>query len=202
MSETKITLGNIPLKLPPEVMQSLPDMASKVGGLVSRLKVTDLSPMIQMLNQGGMFQNLLPPILSELTGEMKEAVDEILSVSQGSKLYIQFLDSPTPPLVIEVGATPSITIMGKEGIEEKKIPGVELYLETLLPLVKDLAANASINLPQVMGWVEEDKIEVKRMAKLLKIIAPVMKVPYLELQQAMSNLVGRLIPLLQLLGSP
>lgn len=107
-------------------------MAAKNNALspqLKALKTTDLSMMIRM--SGMMLPRLLGGFLPKLNERQREAVNKVMPVGGGKKMYIHLAGTPTPPIVTEMAQPLKINVMSESDVKQQQIKGITLTIDDL-----------------------------------------------------------------------
>ena len=107
---------------------------SALAAIRQRLKTTDLSPFIRIAS--GIVPRILDSFLKSLDEKQKGAVDKVMPPGQGKKIYVHLIDTPTPPIVVELAQPMKISTMPEKDVKKQKIKGIRLTIDDILLLVK------------------------------------------------------------------
>ncbi|MFC1847683.1 hypothetical protein ACFLXV_00005 [Chloroflexota bacterium] len=83
-----------------------------LAAMLPRLKTTDISPLIHMAS--GIVPRVLDVLLASLDKRQRSAVDRVMPVGGGKKMYLQLVGTPTPPIVIGMAQPVKISTMSEK----------------------------------------------------------------------------------------
>lgn len=91
------------------------------------LKTTDISPLIRMA--GAMLPRVLGSYKDCLDAKQKSAFDRVMPVGSEKKIYLQLLDTPTPPIVIGIAQPLKMSTLPERDVRQQQIKGVRLTVD-------------------------------------------------------------------------
>ncbi|MFC1924804.1 2-hydroxyacyl-CoA dehydratase subunit D [Chloroflexota bacterium] len=107
---------------------------SSLSASLQRLRDTDLSSYIPMARS--VLPVILDDILKSLDERQRSVVDKVLPVGGKKKIYLQLVDTPTPPIVIEMAQPLKISTMSEKEVKRQRIRGVRLTIDDIQLLAK------------------------------------------------------------------
>jgi hypothetical protein len=102
---------------------------SALAALLPRLKATDISPLIRMA--GLMLPRVLDGFLASLDKRQRSAVDRVMPPGKGKKIYVHLTDTPTLPIVVELGQPVKIGTMSEKDVKQHRIRGIRLTTDDI-----------------------------------------------------------------------
>ena len=117
---------------------------SALARMLPRLKKADLSPLIRMAS--GMVPRILDPFFKSLDEKEKSAIDKVMPPGKGKKIYIHLVDTPTPPIVVELAQPMKISTMPEKDVKQQKIKGIRLTTDDLQLLAKGRSPGNTLKL--------------------------------------------------------
>ena len=115
-----------------------------LAALLLRLKATDLSPIIRVA--GALLPRVLDPFFKSLDGKQKSAVDKVMPVGGGKKIYLQLVGTPTPPIVVELAQPMKIGTMPEKDVKQQKIRGIRLTTDDIQLLARGRSLGNTLRL--------------------------------------------------------
>ena len=82
---------------------------SALAVILPRIKGTDMSPVIRM--SALVLPRFFNEFLKSLNEKQKSAIDKVMPAGGEKKIYIHLVDTPTPPVVVELAQPPKISTM-------------------------------------------------------------------------------------------
>ena len=110
------------------------DKSSALAATLSKLKTTDLSPLVRMAS--GLMPRVLDPFFKSLDKKEKSAIDKVMPPGKGKKIYVHLTDTPTPPIVVELAQPVKIGTVPERDVKQQKTKGVRLTTDDILLLAK------------------------------------------------------------------
>jgi len=120
------------------------DKSSALAAIVPRLKKADLSPIIRMAS--GLAPRVLDPFFKSLDEKEKRAVDKVMPPGKGNKIYVHLVDTPTPPIVVELAQPIKIGTVPEKDVKQQKIKGIRLTTDDILLLAKGRSLDNTLRL--------------------------------------------------------
>jgi hypothetical protein len=167
---------------------------SAITGKLSKLKTTDLSPLIKMA--GAMAPLVLDPFLNSLDKKEKSAVDKVMPPGEGKKIYVHLVDTPTPPIVVELAQPMKIGTIPEKDVKQRKIKGIRLTTDDILLLAKGRSLDNTLRL----FW--RFKGQTFTIMGILWIFMPLLRLGPSGLRGMGNKLTSRWKPLLDLFARP
>ena len=122
-------------------------MAKKESALAAklpRLKTTDLSPVVRIAS--GIVPRVLDPFFKSLDEKEKSAIDKVMPQGKGKKIYVHLVDTPTPPIVVELAQPMKIGTLPEKDVKKQKIKGIRLTTDDILLLAKGRSLGNTLRL--------------------------------------------------------
>jgi len=174
----------------------------KIPPLLVRLMGTILSPLVRPLVDG-IWKNSNP--------KTKKLLAEDLSYYKGWKFYFGFLDIGAPLILIEIVDLPNlikITPSTEEYVEKQKLPGIQINVGNMMPLMKDaindMANKGGIDLHTLQMMIPSllDNIEAVRLGYMIRPFIPLTKTistttSISNLEDLITKQMGRFTPILR-----
>lgn len=107
---------------------------SALAAILPRLESTDISPLIRMA--GFILPRVLDVLLASLDKRQRSAVDRVMPVGGGKKIYLQLVGTPTPPIVIGMAQPVTISTMSEKEVRQQRIKGIRLTIDDIQLLAK------------------------------------------------------------------
>ena len=107
---------------------------SALAAMLPRLKTTDISPLIKIA--GLILPRVLDGFLKSLDKRQRSAMDKVMPPGGGKKIYLHLMDTPTPPIVIEMAQPLKMSTMSEKDVKQQKIKGIRLTIDDLQLLAK------------------------------------------------------------------
>jgi hypothetical protein len=172
-------------------------MASKKNTMLPQLKAlktTDLSPLVRM--GGVMLPRALAGFLPSLDEKQKSAFDQVMPVGGEKKMYLQVLDSPTPPIVVGMAQPLKMSTVPEDEVRQQKIRGIRLTVDDLQLLVEGLT------LGNVLRLFWRLKAQLFSILCLLWMFVPFLRLGPARLKDLGNKAATHFKPLLDLLPRP
>lgn len=93
------------------------------------LQTTDMTPFVRMA--GVMLPRALTAFLPSLDDKQRNAFDKVMPVDGEKKMYLQLVDTPTPPIVIGMAQPPRMSTLSENEVSEQQIRGIRLTVDDL-----------------------------------------------------------------------
>jgi hypothetical protein len=93
------------------------------------LKTTDLSPLIRMADL--MTPRMLSAFLPKLDAKQRTAFDKVMPAGGEKQIYLQMVDTPTPPIVIRLAQPLKMSPMAENKVKQQKIRGIRLTINDI-----------------------------------------------------------------------
>lgn len=158
------------------------------------LKTTDISPLIRMA--GLMLPRVLDGFLASLDKKQKCAFDKVMPVGGEKKIYLQLMDTPTPPIVIGMAQPPKIRTLSENEVRQQQIRGVRLTIDDLQLLAEGRS------LGNILRLVWRLKGQTFSMLSIFWMFGPLLRLGPAELHDLRNKMNARFKPLLDLLPRP
>ena len=165
-----------------------------IAGTLSKLKTTDLSPLIKMA--GVIAPRVLDPFLKSLDEKEKSAVDKVMPPDKGKKIYIHLVDTPTPPIVVELAQPMKIGTIPEKDVKQQKIKGIRLTTDDILLLAKGRS------LGNMLRLLWRFKGHTFTMLGILWMFMPLLRLGPSGLRNMGNKLTSKWKPLLDLFAKP
>jgi len=123
---------------------------SAVAAMLPRLKTTDLSPLIRMA--GLILPRVLDTFLKSLDKKQRSAMDKVMPVGGGKKIYLQLVGTPTPPIVIGMAQPVKISTMSEKEVKQQRIKGIRLTIDDIQLLTYQTKASIVIFVDLARIW--------------------------------------------------
>jgi len=107
---------------------------SALAAILAWLKATDISPLIRVA--GLLLPRVLDPFFKSLDEKQKSAMDKVMPPGGGKKIYLQLVDTPTPPIVIGMAQPVTISTMSETEVRQQRIKGIRLTIDDIQLLAK------------------------------------------------------------------
>jgi len=105
-----------------------------LGVILPRFKDTDMSLVIRM--SALVLPRFFDEFLKKLNEKQKSAIDKVMPVGGEKKIYIHLMDTPTPPVVVELAQPPKISTMPEKEVKQQRIKGIRLTINDALLLAR------------------------------------------------------------------
>jgi hypothetical protein len=102
---------------------------SAVAAILPRMKKTDLSPLIRIAS--GLVPRVLDPFFKSLDAKEKRAIDKVMPPGKGKRIYVHLMDTPTPPIVVELAQPLKIGTMPEKDVKQQKMKGIRLTTDDI-----------------------------------------------------------------------
>jgi hypothetical protein len=167
---------------------------SALAGMLPRLKKADLSPLIRMAS--GMVPRILDPFFKTLDKKEKSAIDKVMPPGKGKKIYVHLVDTPTPPIVVELAQPMKISTMPEKDVKQQKIKGIRLTTDDLQLLAKGRSLGNTLKL----FW--RLKGQMFTLLGILWMFMPLLRLGPSGLKDIGNKLTSKWKPLLDLFAQP
>ncbi len=158
------------------------------------LKTTDMSPLIRMA--GLVLPRALDGFLASLDKKQKSAFDQVMPVGGEKKIYLQLMDTPTPPIVIGMAQPPKMSTMSENEVREQQVRGIRLTIDDIQLLAEGQT------LGNMLRLVWRLKGQTFTILGILRMFWPLLRLGPSELKDMGNKMTSRFKPLLDLLPRP
>jgi hypothetical protein len=117
---------------------------SALAAMLPRLKTTDISPLIKIA--GLILPRVVDGFLKSLDKKQKSAMDKVMPAGGTKKIYLQLVDTPTPPIVIQLAQPMKISTMAENEVKQQRIKGIRLTIDDILLLTKGRSSGNMLKL--------------------------------------------------------
>lgn len=97
---------------------------------LQQLKTTDISLLVKLAG-GLILPRVLDGFIESLDEKQRSAINKVIPAGGKKKLYFQLVDSPTPPIVIEMAQPLKISTMPVEEVRQQHIRGIRLNTDDI-----------------------------------------------------------------------
>ena len=167
---------------------------SALAAILRRLKTTDISPLIRMAS--GMVPRILDPFFKSLDKKEKSAIDKVMPPGKGKKIYVHLVDTPTPPIVIELAQPMKISTIPEKDVKQKKIKGIRLTIDDIQLLAKGRTLG---NMLKLLWRLKEQTFTI---LGILWMFGPLLRLGPSGLKDMGNKLTSKWKPLLDLFARP
>jgi hypothetical protein len=158
------------------------------------LKTTDISPLVRIA--GVMWPRALAGFLPSLDEKQKSAFDQVMPVGGEKKMYLQLLDTPTPPIVIGMAQPLKMSTMSEDKVRQQQIKGIRLSVDDLQLLVEGLT------LGNMLRLLWRLKAQLFTLLCLLWMLVPFLRLGPARLRDLLNKAATHFKPLFDLLPRP
>jgi hypothetical protein len=163
---------------------------SALVAILPRLKTTDISPLIRMAS--AIAPRILDPFFKSLDKRQKKAMDRVMPVGKGKKIYLHLTGTPTPPIVVELAQPLRLGTMAQKEVKQQKMKGIRLTVEDIQLLAKGR------NLGNMLRLSWRLKGQMFTILGILWMFAPLLRLGPSGLKDMGHKLTSRWKPLLDL----
>jgi len=167
---------------------------SALATMLPLLQATDLSPLIDMA--GGILPGVLDGFLASLDKKQRSAIDRVMPVGEGKKMYLQLVGTPTPPIVIGMAQPLKISTMSEKEVRQQRIRGIRLNIGDIQLLAEGRTRGKMLKLLWRL------KGQTFTILGILWMFAPLLRLGRSGLKDMGNKLTSQLKPLLGLLAPP
>ena len=167
---------------------------SALAAMLPRLKTTDISPLIKIA--GLILPRILEGFLKSLDKKQKSALDKVMPVGGGKRIYLQLVGTPTPPIVIGMAQPLKMSTMPEKDVKQQKIKGIRLTIDDLQLLAKGRSLGNMLKL----FW--RLKGQTFTILSILYMFAPLLRLRPSGLKDMGNKLTSKWKPLLDLFARP
>ena len=167
---------------------------SALAAMLPRLKKADLSPLIRMAS--GMVPRILDPFFKSLDKKEKSAIDKVMPPGKGKKIYVHLVDTPTPPIVIELAQPMKISTIPEKDVKQQRIKGIRLTIDDIRLLAEGRTPGTILKL----FW--RLKGQTFTILGILWMFAPLLRLGSSGLKDMGNKLTSKWKPLLDLFARP
>ena len=167
---------------------------SALASLLPRLKTTDLSPLIRIAS--GVVPRVLDPFFKSLDEKEKSAIDKVMPPGKGKKIYVHLMDTPTPPIVVELAQPMKIGTMPEKDVKQQKIKGIRLTTDDIQLLARGRSLGNMVRL----YW--RLKGQMFTILGVLWMFTPLLRLGPSGLKDMGNKLTSKWKPLLDLFARP
>ena len=164
----------------------------RMAAILPRLWATDMTILIKMA--GIIMPRVLGSFLASLDEKERKAIDKVMPVKGGKKMYVQLLGSPTPPIVVELAQPLRMMTMSEKEVREQKIRGIRLTCDDALLAAGGMSAGAMLRL------IWHLKGQLLTMLRISWTFLPLLRLGRSGLKDIQDKLNAKTAPLLGLLG--
>lgn len=165
-----------------------------LAAILPRLKTTDLSSFIKIA--GLLLPRVFDNLLATLDKRQKSVVDRVMPVEGGMKICLHLVDTPTPPIMIELAQPMKISAIPEMDIQKQEIKTIRLTTDDILLLAK---GRNPVNMLR-LGW--RHKGQMLTILGILHMLAPLLQEEPSIMKDIGKELNSRLMPLLDLFAKP
>ena len=108
---------------------------SAVAAMLPRLKSNDISLLIRVA--GLVLPRILDSFLASLDKRQRSAIDRVMPVGGGKRIYLQLVGTPTPPIVIGMAQPVRISTMSEQEVRQQRIKGIRVTIDDIQLLAQD-----------------------------------------------------------------
>jgi hypothetical protein len=167
---------------------------SALATMLPRLKTTDISPLIKMA--GLILPRILEGFLKSLDKRQRSAIDKIMPAGGKKKIYLQLVDTPTPPIVIVMAHPMKICTTSEKEIKQQHIKGIRLTIDD----IQLLAEGRTITNMLKLFW--RLKGQTFTILSILWMFAPLLRLGPSGLRDMGNKLTSRWKPLFDIFAPP
>ena len=167
---------------------------SALAAVLPRLKSADISPLIRM--SGLILPRVFDGFLASLDKRQRSAFDKVMPSGGKKKIYLQLVDTPTPPIVIGMAQPMKIGTMSEKEVRQQRIKGIRLTIEDIQLLAKGR------NLGNMLKLFWRLKGQTFTILGILWIFAPLLRLGPSGLKDMGNKLTSGWKPLLDLFSRP
>jgi len=167
---------------------------SALAAMLPRLKTTDISPLVKMA--GLILPLVLDGFLKKLDRRQRSAIDRVIPVGGTKKIYLQLVDTPTPPIVIGMAQPMKISTMSEKEVKQQRIKGIRLTIDDILLLTRGRTLGNMLKL----FW--RLKGQMFTILGILWMFAPLLRLSPSGLKDMGNKLTSKWKPLLDLFARP
>ena len=172
------------------------EMTAPTGSLLVRilslLRTADVSFLVRIASAAVPF--VFDPFRSSLDMRQRKAIDRVMPPGKGKQIYVQMVDTPTPPVVIGLAQPFTLEVMGNQEIERRKIRGVRLTVDDMALLAGGLSPTG------VARLLWRLRSQAPTVVRILWIFVPLVCVGPAGLRDMSQKLTQRWKPLLDYLA--
>ncbi len=161
---------------------------SALAAILPRLKKADLSPLVRMASN--MVPRALDPFFKSLDEKEKRAIDRVMPPGKGKKVYVHLVDTPTPPIVVELAQPMKIDTMPEKDVKQQNMKGIRLTTGDILLLAKGRSLGNTLRLL----W--RFKGQIFTMLGIVWMFMPLLRLGRSGLKEMGNKLTSRWEPLL------
>ena len=114
--------------------------------ILPRLKATDISHYVGAA--GLIVPRVFDNLVANLDKRQRSAIDRVMPVGGEKKIYLQLVDTPTPPIVIGLAQPLRISTMPEKDVKQQKIKGIRLTTDDIMLLANGRSPSNMLKL----GW--------------------------------------------------
>ena len=163
-----------------------------IAAILQKLQTTDLSPLIKLAS--GMVPRVLDPFLQSLNVKQKIAMEKVMPPGKGKEIYIHLVNTPTPPIVIELAQPLKISTVPENDVKKKNIKGIKLTADHIQLLAKGPGLGNALKLL----W--SFKGQMFTIISIMFMFMPLIKLGPSELKDMGNKLTEKWKPLLDIFG--
>lgn len=167
---------------------------SALAAILRKLQTIDLTPLIRMAS--GMVPRVLDPFIKSLDKKEKSAIDKVMPPGKGKKIYVHLIDTPTPPILVELAQPMKISTIPEKDVKQQKIRGIRLTTDDLQLLAKGRTLGNMLRL----FW--RLKGQTFTILGILWMFAPLLRLGPSGLKDMANKLSSKWKPLLDLFARP
>ncbi|MFC1924602.1 hypothetical protein ACFLXA_04490 [Chloroflexota bacterium] len=165
---------------------------SALAVILPRFKGTDMSIVIRM--SALVLPRFFNEFLKSLDEKQRSAIDKVMPVGGEKKIYIHLVDTPTPPVVVELAQPPKISTMPEKDVNQQRIKGIRLTIDDAQLLAQ------SPTLGNMLKFSWRLKGQMFTMLSILWMFAPFLRLGPSGLKDMGNKLTSQSKPLLDLVA--
>jgi len=163
---------------------------SALDVILPRLKTNDISLAVRLAGL------ILPPVIDDflksLDKRQRSAFDKVMPVGGEKKIYLHLVDTPTPPIVIELAQPTRICTMPEKEVKQQRIKGIRLTIDDAQLLAQGLTIG------NILKLIWRLKGQMFTMLGMLWMFAPFLRLGPSGLKDMGNKLTYKWKPLLDL----
>ena len=163
-----------------------------MAAMLKKLQTIDLSPLIKLAS--GILPCILDPFLKSLDDKQKSAMNKVMPPGQGKKIYVHMIDTPTPPIVVELAQPMKISVVPEKDVKEQKIRGIRLTTNDIPLLAK------GPNFVNMVKLIWRFKGQMSTILGIMWMFMPLLLLGRSGLKDMGNKLTSRWKPLLDIFG--
>lgn len=165
-----------------------------LAAIVPRLKTTDISPYIDVA--GLIVPRVFDNLVAGLNERQRRAIHKVMPMGGGKNIYLQLVDTPTPPIVIGMAQPLRISTMLEKDVKQQKIEGIRLTTDDIMLLAKGRSPGNMLKI----GW--RLKGQMLTIISILWMFGPLLRLGPSIINDMGNDLDSRTKPLLDVFFPP